>query len=219
MTPDDVAAQIDALLLQHQQMRTRSKTRDLSDLHEEAQALATRLRAAIERLAPGPNPYMAEMRARMNDKNNNTGRRITVYIGILNALRDDVAAGWVQGISELLHGSMFADLLDQASELVSKNYKDAAAVITGSAIETHIRLLCDKAGVATTVQAGQPKKADTMNADLTKANVYNTLEQKAVTAWLGIRNAAAHGECAKYTTPQVVTMISGVRDFMNRYPA
>jgi hypothetical protein len=58
-----------------------------------------------------------------------------------------------------------------------------------------------------------------MNADLVKAGAYNNLQQKAVTGWLAIRNAAAHGDYAKYTREQVVAMISSVRDFILNYPA
>jgi len=58
-----------------------------------------------------------------------------------------------------------------------------------------------------------------MNAELVKAGAYNVLEQKAVTAWLAIRNASAHGEYAKYDQSQVANMVQGVRDFIIRYPA
>ena len=58
-----------------------------------------------------------------------------------------------------------------------------------------------------------------MNADLVKAGVYAGLEQKGVTAWLGLRNHAAHGEYAKYDESQVGALIRNVRDFLIRHPA
>ena len=62
-------------------------------------------------------------------------------------------------------------------------------------------------------------KADAMNSELAKASAYNTLQQKAVTSWQAIRNAAAHGEYDKYTREQVLNMISSMRHFVLAYPA
>lgn len=210
--------QIDQLLNVYTALRARSQYDDLSDLHEEATAYSVRLRAAIERLAPGQNTYAQEKDDIVKLIENNK-LRIGKFVGILQALRTDAANGWLEGISELIHADTFSDLLDQAAELIDKSYKDAAAVVAGSALETHIRLLCDRFSVSTTIPSGAPKKADTMNAELVKAGAYNTLQQKAVTAWLGIRNAAAHGECGKYTAADVNSMINSVRDFVLRYPA
>lgn len=58
-----------------------------------------------------------------------------------------------------------------------------------------------------------------MNADLVKAGAYAKLEQKSVTAWLGLRNDAAHGEYTAYDAKQVTLFISGIRDFIPRNPA
>jgi hypothetical protein len=66
---------------------------------------------------------------------------------------------------------------------------------------------------------GTPKKADTLNADLKKAGIYNALEQKQVTAWLGIRNSAAHGHYSDYNGADVKSFIDGIRNFAAKYPA
>jgi hypothetical protein len=145
--------------------------------------------------------------------------RIPVYIGILRALKGDVEEGWVEGVAELLHANTFSDFLDQASELLGKGYKDPAAVVAGSALEAHLRLLCVKYAVSTQLPSSQPKKADVLNADLVKAGAYNTLQQKAVTSWLGIRNASAHGQYGDYDDKQVRGVIDAIREFIIRYPA
>ena len=105
-----------------------------------------------------------------------------------------------------------------ADELHAKKYKDAAAVIAGSVLEEHLRKLATANGVAIAT-GGNPKRADTINADLAKVPADNKLVQKQVTAWLGIRNAAAHGEYDKYDHGQVAGLITAVRDFMVRHPA
>ena len=66
---------------------------------------------------------------------------------------------------------------------------------------------------------GHPKKADTLNAELAKKTVYDELEQKSVTAWLGLRNDAAHGSYDEYDATQVRLMVDNVRAFLSRFPA
>jgi len=65
----------------------------------------------------------------------------------------------------------------------------------------------------------RPKKADAINSELAKQGVYNKLEQKSVTAWLDLRNKAAHGKHGEYKENQVKQLIIGVRDFIVRNPA
>ena len=139
--------------------------------------------------------------------------------GILQALRADIEAGYVQTLAELIHADVFADLLEMADELQKKGYKDAAAVIAGSTLEEHLRKLAVKANVAITKADGAPKKADTLNNELALTSTYNKLQQKSVTAWLGLRNKAAHGEYAEYDQSQVAALIRDVREFLIRFPA
>jgi len=46
-----------------------------------------------------------------------------------------------------------------------------------------------------------------------------TLVQKQVTAWLGLRNSAAHAKYDDYGAGQVGALIRDVRDFMVRHEA
>ncbi|QCW80676.1 hypothetical protein EQG64_22600 [Streptomyces sp. S6] len=83
----------------------------------------------------------------------------------------------------------------------------------------HVRALCVKHGVDTLLPTGAPKKADSMNADLKKGGLYGTLQQKQLTAWMDLRNKAAHGEWKEYDIQQVRLLIDGARAFMLKYPA
>lgn len=139
--------------------------------------------------------------------------------GVLKALKEDVNAGWLKTVEELVHADTFSGFLEQARELNGKVYKDAAAVIAGTVLESHLRLLCDKNSIPTTLPAGRHKTADSMNSELVKGGVYNQLQQKQVTAWLGIRNAAAHGNYGEYTGTDVVSLISGIEQFIINNPA
>ena len=216
MDPTAVIKQVDALLGEHQSLRSKSQYDDLSDLNSELHAFDVTLRAAIDRLAPPASSYRLEAQ---RHEGLEAHRRVPRYVGILTALRADVQSGWMQTVSELLHADTFSDILDQAEQLLDKNYKDAGAVVSGTALESHLRLLAQKAGLDVILPSGATKKADSLNADLAKAGIYGTIQQKSVTAWLGIRNAAAHGEYEKYGLPEVRQMLAAVRDFIGRYPA
>lgn len=121
-------------------------------------------------------------------------------------------------VQELVRADLFADFLDMAGELLAKNYRDAGAVLIGSVLEEHLRKLAALRGVPTAFGTGY-KKADVINADLVKAGAYNNLEQKSVTAWLGLRNDAAHGNYGNYDQRQVEALARDVRAFMTRHPA
>lgn len=151
--------------------------------------------------------------------NNHPTDRIDPYAGLLRALRADYAAGYLQPIIELIHADLFSDFLEMADHLIEQGYKDPAAVIAGSVLEEHLRKLCDKNGIDVKKPDGTPKKADTLNSELAGANVYSKLDQKNVTAWLDLRNKAAHGKYGEYTKDQVALLIQSTRDFITRNPA
>lgn len=136
-------------------------------------------------------------------------------VGLLETIREAINSGYLDRTTDIIHGAVFADFLEMAQHLLDQGYKDAAAVIAGSSLEAHLRHLCHTHGVDATCEDGKPKKADRMNADLVKANAYEVLDQKNITAWLDLRNKAAHGEYDKYTPEMVGNLISGIRNFMS----
>ncbi|MFG3347414.1 hypothetical protein ACGF1Z_20365 [Streptomyces sp. NPDC048018] len=206
---DDLISKSDALMASPGWEYNNGATKD------EAGILANRLEAAVTRLTPDGSVYSHQLK---RGQGLLPTSRLKHDYGVAVSLRDDLNAGWAATVVELVHADTFSDYLEMAEGLLAKGYKDAAAVITGSSLEVHVRALCTKNGVTTAV-AGKPKKADTMNADLKKALVYDGLQQKQVTAWLDLRNKAAHGDYADYDNPQVRLFIDGVRAFMMKYPA
>jgi hypothetical protein len=138
---------------------------------------------------------------------------------ILKALRDEILGGWLSGIKGLVTAEIFSDFLEMANYLLSEEYKDAAAVMIGGVLEEHLRQLCSKNEILIDFESDgkmKPKKADVLNADLAKKDVYNKLDQKNVTAWLDLRNKAAHGQYNEYNKEQVESMYRGVLEFMTR---
>jgi hypothetical protein len=110
-----------------------------------------------------------------------------------------------------------------ADHVLSEGYKDPSAVLIGSVLEEHLRKLCLKNSIPVeftdTRGINHPKKSDTLNAELANAGVYSKLDQKNVTAWLDLRNKAAHGQYTQYTQQQVELLLMSVRDFVTRNPA
>ena len=140
-------------------------------------------------------------------------------LAIVEAIRGEIEGGWLVSIKSLVAAEIFADFIDMAEHLLSAGYKDASAVMLGGVLEEHLRQLCGIHGIDTARDVGGVRvliKADTLNNDLSKAGVYNKLDQKAVTTWLDLRNKAAHGKYGEYEDVQVGLMHKGLVDFMSR---
>jgi len=140
-------------------------------------------------------------------------------VGILNAAKMELNGGWFNTTRGLLSAEIFYDFLEMAEHLLTEGYKDPAAVMIGSVLEKHLRNLCLKYNIDTHIEKNGkliPKKASLINAELAKSNVYNKLDEKNVTAWLDLRNKAAHGKYDEYTKEQVVLFSNAVNEFMAR---
>ena len=181
------------------------------------------LLSAIHRLAPPGSVYANTVRDYEPQLTSGViamSMALDPVRGMLQALRNDYESGHLQSVVELVHADIFADFLDMADYLLEQHFKDAAAVITGSVLEAHLRKLCGKHGITVFKADGTtPKAADALNTDLAAAVVYSKIDQQSVTAWLALRNRAAHGKYGEYKEGQVTIMLQGVRDFASRYPA
>jgi len=214
-----VLNQIDSVLDRWNKARSRSEYDDCSDLSEmETTELLTLIAATIDRLAPPGSRYQENAHAVLKKYGEVNVYNLQILPGILKALRSDYEEGHLQAIHELIHADIFADFLEMADYLLEENYKDPAAVLAGGVLEEHLRKLCHKYDIRTT-KGNRPKKASSLNEELKGAHVYSTLDQKNVTAWLDLRNKAAHGKYEEYKKEQVKLMVQGIRDFISRYSA
>lgn len=205
---EKIIGQLEVLIEKHSELQRKSQHDDLSDLSKvERQSLVTRSLAAIHRVTGVDSTYSTEIE-RILQESPQLHMHTSSIMGIVHALKDDLHAGYVRTLVELVHADIFADFLDMAYHLQESGFKDAAAVITGSTLESHIKELCQKYKVGLE-KNGKPEKADKLNADLTKAGAYAKLDQKNITAWLDLRNKAAHGNYDEYTSEQVGLLISG----------
>lgn len=123
------------------------------------------------------------------------------------AAKEDFEGGYLNSLRNLVQADVFTSELEQAGELLTAGYTSAAAVIAGVVLETTIRNLCTDRGIT-------HGPLDRMNADLTKASTYNSIQQKRITAMAGIRNSAAHGKTDEFSPGDVKGMIADVERFL-----
>jgi hypothetical protein len=213
---------LDSVIKLFEDIKDRYKYDDFSDVNPfDLHSLISKARSAIERVS-GPSSAYTKHAEGILAENIYDGGKALMIVGVIQSLRADIEAGFIGRIEELIHGEVFADFLEMARYLLDEGYKDAAAVIAGSTLESHLRQVCTRHKIETEVAIGsdiRPKKADRINAELSKASIYSILDQKNITAWLDLRNKAAHGNYNEYSKEQVSLLIDGVRDFITRTPA
>ena len=190
---------------------------------EELQKVKTKAIAAVVRIVGKESDYYSGIDAILKKKHINEYQVMRRIIGCTEALREDLENGYLKSLSEIVHSEVFSDYIGMSEHLLEGGYKDAAAVIVGSSLESHIRELCRKSSIPieTNTKGGKksPKNADAMNNELYVNKIYNKSWMSQVSAWQKIRNDAAHGNYGEYNDEQVKLMISGIRNFVSMHPA
>lgn len=133
--------------------------------------------------------------------------------GVVEAAQRDFEAGVLFDIRALISAELIGDFTEQAETLLSTNYYVPAASLSGAVLEDILRKLCEKHQVP----IPSSTKIDRLNADLARANVYDKLVQKRITALADIRNNADHGHFDKFTKTDVEDMVKWVRNFSADY--
>lgn len=194
--------------------------RDSVLAHDVLTGIYSKSKSAIVRISGVNSEYYKDALGAINSGGMYAAPRVIKLYGVLKALRSDIENGYLKTAHEIIQSEIFSDYLEMAEYLSREHYKDAAAVIAGSTLEAHLKELAKEHSVELFFAKPNgdtiPKKADVINAELAKANVYSLTYQKSITAWLGIRNDAAHGNYDKYTAAQVDLMIQGIRQFTLR---
>ncbi len=215
--------QLDSVLNLYEKIKVRTKYSDFSDQNLETFGQFTLAAlAVIERVAGNDSTHANQARLVIERLPFPQTQIIPYLAGIVRTLRDEVEADFLKSAREFIQGELFGDFLEMASFLLNEGYKDAAAVIVGGVIEVHLRKLCVKNSIAVEItENGQTKakKADRLNSELAVAKIYSKLDQKNLTAWLDLRNRAAHAQYNEYTKDQVSLLLQGVRDFIARCSA
>ena len=206
------------------QISSRAKYSDMSDLSEdETSRLISKSKAFVARTVGTNSEYYKDIISILDQKTYYPGTQLKFIVGTVIALKEDLENDYLKSYSEILNSNIFNDYIEIAEHLLENGYKDSAAVIIGSTLETELRKLCEKNNIEIEIigRNGKSsfKKADSMNSDLVKESVYSKINQKQVTSWLGIRNSAAHGKYSEYTEQDVKLMLDGIKNFIVNNPA
>jgi hypothetical protein len=141
-------------------------------------------------------------------------------IGTLKAARNEIEQGWISKLAGLVSSQIFGDFMQMAGRLLDEKYKDPAAVMIGGVLEQRLKELAVARSIPIVIDkpdgGTKPKSSGRVNADLANDDAYGATDQKQVTAWLALRNHAAHGEWDKYTHEQIRTMYQGIAEFLSR---
>lgn len=187
-----------------------------------AHGILARAESAITKICSDDSPYMERM-VKILDSNVSEHVKADRIVGIVRALTGDLEDGYLETFPALVRGEMFENLSEMARHLLEEGYKDAAAVMAGSSLESHLHQLCTKHSVPVNSPASdgtiQHKKAEQLNQELRKNGAYSLFDQKQITAWLDLRNNAAHGKYLAYDEHQVAKLIEWVADFISKNPA
>lgn len=222
MKLDDIVGRADQLIVMGQQVvATRRSSGYGTEAVDSAPMKGFRAAALsfIDRVYGRDHPHFSEFEV---STNNNWLYNAEDGLAIIHTVRDEIAGGWLFTIRGLVAAEVFADFLEMAEHLLESGYKDPAAVMGGSVLEEHLRQLCNKLAIPNEEQKNGkqvPKKADRLNAELAASTAYSKLDQKQITAWLDLRNNAAHGHYHNFTAEQVEQLLMGITSFMTRVPA
>lgn len=134
-------------------------------------------------------------------------------IGILKALKDDMQAGFLLEIKELVIAELFTDFLDMANHLLEAGYKDPSASLVGAVLEDGLR----KIALKNSVEVKTSDDIGSLNTKLGDKEVYNRLVQKQIQAWKAVRDSADHGKFNEYKKEDVDAMLQGIQRFLTEY--
>jgi len=184
-------------------------------------SLITRIFATLERIV-GRNSEYYKHALSVASGERRASKTLDFLIGTIEGLFHDIKNNYLKSLTEIIFGDVFGDYLEMAEHLLNEGYKDPAAVIAGSTLEEHLKQLYLNNGIDINVQTRiglRSKRAGQINSELAKNEVYSKLDQKSITAWLDLRNKAAHGKYNEYSSKKVEIMVMGIKDFINKNPA
>lgn len=134
-------------------------------------------------------------------------------LGVVEAAQRDFESGLLFDLRALIAADVLGDFLDQSQALLDAGFHVPAASLVGAVLEDTLRKLCERHNLPLPAKT----KLDSLNADLARANVYDKLVQKRITALADIRNNADHGHFATFAPPDVEDMVKWVKRFAADY--
>ena len=134
-------------------------------------------------------------------------------LGTVEAAQHDFEAGLLFDMKALISAELLGDFIDQAETLLAANYHIPAASLAGAVLEDTLRKLWVKKGWSIPDRTN----INSLNNELARADEYNNLTQKQITAYADIRNNADHGHYDRFKREDVEDMIKWVRRFAEEH--
>ena len=144
-----------------------------------------------------------------------SGSDVRTGTGILRAVREDLAAGYLMRVESLVAAEVFSGFAEMAAHLLEAGYKDPAASLVGAVLENGLGRIAAGAGI--TVRSRDDLSS--FNQKCADAGIYTRLVQKKIQVWTDIRNYADHGQFDAYAVSDVQEMLHGVTAFLADHPA
>jgi hypothetical protein len=164
----------------------------------------------VRRSCGEASDHYKELRRLADTKETSTNSYYFIHcFGVIEAARRDFEAGVLFDMRALISAELLGDFIEQSEKLLIAGYYIPAASLVGAVLEDTLRKLCEKHQIP----LPDLTKIDRLNADLTKANVYDKLVQKRITVMADIRNNADHGHFDKFTKADVEDMVKWIRNF------
>ena len=116
-------------------------------------------------------------------------------------------------MKRLVEAEVFDDFLEQAQQLLSRRYFQAAAVIAGCVLEEGLRKLCIREGIPIEGK----KKFDWMNSELAKKGIYDSYIKNKMSSLYGLRSNAAHARWKDSLSLHVEDMLAQVKSLKEEY--
>lgn len=211
---------LESYVLAADEYRTRNRTTGVDD--DDFIRIKTRSLAALRRIVGEKSDYFLQFSSIIKKVPFSVHGKYDTFrnmMAVIRALHEDFSGGFLDNYDDVIRGVLFDDFLEQAEYLCNEDYKDAAAVIAGSTLESHLRKLCLNNQIDIHFQKNSrkiPKNTNRLKDDLSSQGIISKTMKKQVTLWLDIRNNAAHGNYNEYTKEQVSVFIQGLRVFISQ---
>lgn len=114
---------------------------------------------------------------------------IKELLGIIEGIHHSIDFDYLEDFTDIVLAKANADLIEQAEELLSKQYYLAAGVICRAVLEEHLKNLCEKRGLS--IIKSRPTLND-FNQALYKSGSYSKTKMKQIDTLITVGNNAAH---------------------------
>jgi hypothetical protein len=168
----------------------------------------------VRRSCGEKSDHYQELKRLAESQDSATNSYYTMHcFGVVEAAHQDFEMGLLFDVRALIAAELLGDFIEQAEFLLTANYHVPAASLAGAVLEDTLRKLCERHDIP----LPESTKIDRLNSDLARAEIYDRLTQKRITAIADIRNNADHGHFNKFRREDVDDMVKWIRSFTTKY--